>query len=116
MSSLNYCFLTCIQIAQEAGQVVWYSYLFQNFPQFGAIHIVKEMQVQSLGQEGPLEKDAAPTPAVLAGESHGQNSPAGYSPQGCRELDTTEATQHSPAQSPRVWVSSTAVTGREAGL
>jgi len=34
MSSSNCCFLTCIQIAQEAGQVVWYSHLFKNFPQF----------------------------------------------------------------------------------
>ena len=33
MSSSNCCFLTCIQISQEAGQVVWYSHLFQNFPQ-----------------------------------------------------------------------------------
>ena len=41
MSSSNCCFLTCIQISQEAGQVVWYSYLFQNFPQFIVIHIVK---------------------------------------------------------------------------
>ena len=32
MSSCNCCFLTCIQISQEAGQVVWYSHLFQNFP------------------------------------------------------------------------------------
>ena len=32
MSSSNYCFLTYIQISQEAGQVVWYSHLFQNFP------------------------------------------------------------------------------------
>ena len=35
MSSSNYCFLTCIQISQEAGQVVWYSHLFQNFPVCG---------------------------------------------------------------------------------
>src|SRR5574342_99491 len=34
MSSSNCCFLTCIQISQEAGQVVCYSHLFQNFPQF----------------------------------------------------------------------------------
>ena len=32
MSSSNCCFLTCIQVSQEAGQVVWYSHLFQNFP------------------------------------------------------------------------------------
>ena len=41
MSSSNCCFLTCIQISQEAGQVVWYSHLFQNFPQFLVIHTVK---------------------------------------------------------------------------
>ena len=41
MSSSNCCFLTCIQISQEAGQVVWYSHLFQNFPQFIVIHAVK---------------------------------------------------------------------------
>ena len=32
MSSSNCCFLTCIQVSQEAGQMVLYSHLFQNFP------------------------------------------------------------------------------------
>ena len=41
MSSSNCCFLTCIQVSQEAGQVVWYSYLFQYFPQFIVTHRVK---------------------------------------------------------------------------
>ena len=41
MSSSNCFFLTCIQISQEAGQVVWYSHLFQNFLQFIVIHTVK---------------------------------------------------------------------------
>ena len=41
MSSSNFYFLTCIQISQEAGQVVWYSHLFQSFPQFIVIHMVK---------------------------------------------------------------------------
>jgi len=41
MSSSNCCFLTCIQVSQEAGQVVWYSHLFQNFPEFVVIHTVK---------------------------------------------------------------------------
>ena len=41
MSSSNCCFLTYIQVSQEAGQVVWYSHLFQNFPQFIVIHTVK---------------------------------------------------------------------------
>ena len=38
MSSSNCCFLTCTQISQEAGQVVWYSHLFQNFPVCGNLH------------------------------------------------------------------------------
>ena len=43
MSSSNCCLLTCIrpEISQEAGRVVWYSYLFQNFPQFVVSHTVK---------------------------------------------------------------------------
>ena len=47
MSSSNYCFLTCIQVSQEAGQVVWYSCLFQNFPQFTVIHTVKGFGIVS---------------------------------------------------------------------
>ena len=34
MSSSHCCFLTCIQISQKAGQMVWYSHLFKNFPHF----------------------------------------------------------------------------------
>ena len=41
VSGSNCCFLTCIQISQEAGQVVWYSHLFQKFPWFIVIHTVK---------------------------------------------------------------------------
>ena len=39
------CFLTCIQVSQEAGQVVWYSHLFKSFPQFVSIHTVKGFSV-----------------------------------------------------------------------
>ena len=41
MSGSNCCFLTCTQISQEAGKVVWYSHLFHNCPQFIVIHTVK---------------------------------------------------------------------------
>ena len=33
--------MTCIQVSQEAGSVVWYSHLLKNFPQFIVIHTVK---------------------------------------------------------------------------
>ena len=41
MSSSNCCFLTCIQVSQGVGEVVWYSHLFQNIPQFVVIHTIK---------------------------------------------------------------------------
>ena len=41
MSSSTCCFLTCIQISQEASQGVWYSHLLKNFPQSVVIHTVK---------------------------------------------------------------------------
>ena len=41
MSSSNCCFLTCIQVSQEAGQVVWYPHISKNFSQFVVIHTVK---------------------------------------------------------------------------
>ena len=45
MSSSNCCFLTCIQVSQETGKVVWYSHLFKNFPQFVVILTVKGFSV-----------------------------------------------------------------------
>ena len=47
MSGSNCCFLTCIQVSQEAGQVVWYSYLFKNFPQFVVIYTIRGYSVFS---------------------------------------------------------------------
>ena len=41
ISGSNCCFLTCIQISQEAGKVVWYSYHWKNFPQSVVIYTVK---------------------------------------------------------------------------
>jgi len=45
MSSSNCCFLTCIQISEEAGTVVWYSHLLKKFPQFVVIHTVKIFEI-----------------------------------------------------------------------
>ena len=45
LSNSNCCFLTCIQVSQEAGHVVWYSHLFNNFPQFVVIHTVKGFSI-----------------------------------------------------------------------
>ena len=56
MFSSNCCFLSCIQVSQETGKVVWYSHLFKNFPQFVVIHNAKgfstanEAEVDVLGE------------------------------------------------------------------
>ena len=51
---------------------------------------IQETRVRSPSPEHPLEKGRAPTPVFLPGESHGQRSPAGYSPWRHKESDTTE--------------------------
>ena len=45
MSGSNYFFLTCIQVSQEMGEMVWYSHLLKNFLQFVVIHTVKDFSV-----------------------------------------------------------------------
>ena len=54
MSSSNCCFLTSIQISQEAGQVVWYSHLFQNVPLFVVFHTVKGFGIGNKEEIGVL--------------------------------------------------------------
>ena len=51
---------------------------------------MRETWVQSLGREDPWRRKWQPTPVFLPGESHGLRSLVGYSPQGCKESDTTE--------------------------
>ena len=53
---------------------------------------IRDTQVQSLDWKDPLNRKWQPTPVLLPGESHGQRSLVGYSPDGQKELDTTEAT------------------------
>ena len=52
---------------------------------------MQETWVQSLGQEGPLEK-WKPTPVFLPGKFHGQRSLVGYSEWDHKESDTNEQT------------------------
>ena len=52
MSGSNHCFLTCIQISQEAGQVIWYFHLFKSFPQFVVIHTVQVFGIVNKAEVG----------------------------------------------------------------
>ena len=45
MSSSNCCYLTCIQVSQETGEVVWYCHLFKNFTQYVVIYTVNGFSV-----------------------------------------------------------------------
>jgi len=71
MSAPNCCFLSYIQIFQEAGQVVCYSHLFKNFPQFVMSHtvngfgIVNKAEVDVFLREGngnPLQYSCLENP------------------------------------------------------
>ena len=52
MSSSNSYFLTYIQVSQEVGQVIWYSHLLKNFPQFIVIHTVKGFGIVNKAEVG----------------------------------------------------------------
>ena len=43
--STSCCLLSCIQVSQEAGNVIWYSHLINNIPQFVMIHTVEGFRV-----------------------------------------------------------------------
>ena len=51
---------------------------------------MREIWVQSLGQEDPLEKDMAIHSSTLAWKTPWTDEPGSYSPQGRKESDTTE--------------------------
>ena len=83
VSSSNCCFLTFIQVSQEAGKVVWYSHLFKCFPQFVVIHTVKdfgivnkaEVTMAKVTQNQASQSSIPPLPAnwhlVSQWEAHG---------------------------------------------
>ena len=66
LSSSNCCFLTCIQISQEAGQVVWYFYLFKNFPYFIVSSLLElDMEQQTSFKSGKEYIKAVLSPCLL---------------------------------------------------
>ena len=67
-SQSNCCFLTCIQVYQEAGQVVWYFHLLKNFPQFIVIHTVKVFGIVIKAELENLEVHSSRTAEAWLGE------------------------------------------------
>ena len=73
MSSSNCCFLFCIQVSQEAGQVVWYSHLFQNFPVYCDPHkgsaIVNKAEIDVFLELSCFSHDPADVGNLISGSS-----------------------------------------------
>ena len=84
MTSSNCCFLTCIQISQEVGQVVWYSPFFKNFPQFVVIHTVKGFGIVNKAKVDVFlaEKAMAPHSSTLAWKIPWMEEPGGLQSMG----------------------------------
>ena len=73
---------TYMQIILEGDSLV--AQMVKHLPE------MQETWLRFLGWEDLLEKKWQPTPVLLPGESHGRRSLVGYSPWGCKELDSTE--------------------------
>ena len=65
---------------------------------------MQEMQVPTLDWEDPWRRAWQPSPAFWPGESHAQRSLVGYSPWGCKELDTTDQAHTQEQRNSRVAV------------
>ena len=70
MSSFNYSFLPSVHFSQDAGQVMWYSHLFKNFPQFVTI------PHSSVGKESIYN---AVDPGSIPGSGRSTGEGIGYS-------------------------------------
>ena len=74
------CFLTCIQVSQEGGQVVWYAHLLKNFPQFIVIHTVKGYGIVNKAKVDVLlcnPMDCSPTRPLRPWDFPGKNTGVG---------------------------------------
>ena len=69
----------------------WASLVAQRLKHLPAM---QETWVPSLGRKDPLEKEMATHSSILAWRIPWTEEPGGHSPQGCKELDMTEGTQH----------------------
>ena len=73
LSSSNCYFLTCIQISQEADQVVWYFHLFQNFPVYCDSHkgfgIVNQAEIDVFLELSCFFHDPADVGNLISGSS-----------------------------------------------
>ena len=70
ISGSNCCFLTCIQISQEVGQVVWYSHLFQNSPHMvKGFGIVNKAEIDVFLECSCFSNDPADVGNLISGSS-----------------------------------------------
>ena len=82
--------ILCVEELVGGYSKNWTSQMAQQVNNPPAVQGTQVTRVRSLGQEDPLEEGMATTPVFLPEEYAGQRGLAGYSPWGCKELDTTE--------------------------
>ena len=76
-------YLKLLQLFLSVYSKIWASLVAQTSKNLPAM---QETWVRSLAWEDPLKKEMATHPRILAGESHGQRSLAGYRPWGRRRV------------------------------
>ena len=80
ISRSNCCFLTSIQISQEAGQVVLYSHLSKNFPQLVVIHTVKGFGIVNKAAAAAKSLQSCPAQCLMPTILLGANKNASFFP------------------------------------
>ena len=79
--------LFCSHLLLQTSQVALKK---KKKPNHLPVQEIAQTWVQSLGWEDLLEKDVASHSNILVWRTHGQRSLMAYSPQGCKEADTTQ--------------------------
>ena len=102
ISSSNCCFLTCIQISQESSQVVWFSHLLKNFPQFIVMHTVKGFGIVNKAEiDVFLELPCSyPMPEARSGGQEDLTHTRGQGPWRCQVYLCTSCTLINLCKSP----------------
>ena len=114
--------LTCSALFLDTSLISAHLKSYQGFPG-GAIGKESICQCRRCKREtgstpdqvDPLEREMAPAPVFLPGIAHGQGSPAGYSPWGHTQSDTTDTAGHRRADN-HAYLSSNGISSKRTFL
>ena len=84
----------CVNVSNNLSFLLEAYQVAQQVKNPSVMQEMRETEFNLWVRKIPWRRKWQPTPVFLSGESHGQRSLAGYSPQGYKELTMTEATEH----------------------